>query len=344
MNFRRSRPFLWLFLGVVGGAFLSDPAAAQGNAGAASLQIPPGARAEGMGRTFSAIADDAFAPWWNPGGLAFLEGRNAALMHAQLVPDLADDVYFEYASYAQHLSGWGGVALTLTYLNYGESIETDPNSSDPRGTFRSFEFAPSLAIGTAISNSLGLGANLKYVYVDLAPATASADNEAGKGSTFAVDLGALWKVPGKPLNLAVVVQNIGPDIALVDEEQADPLPRMLRLGAAYQILSKGQHSLVAAFDGDKVLLSNGSDGGAPDSTLKQTWFDENDVLLNFGGEYTYNNLVSVRLGYIFDDPGEIKDMTYGLGVTWKAISFDYASIPQNEELARVNKFSLSARF
>jgi hypothetical protein len=298
-----------------------------------------------MGRTFSAIADDAFAPWWNPGGLAFIQGRNAALMHAKLVPDLADDVYFEYASYAQHLSGWGGVALTLTYLNYGESTLTESDSPDALGTFRSFEIAPSLAIGTTISNTLGIGANLKFVHVDLAPAFESTGNQKGAGSTFAVDLGGLWKVPGQPMNLALVVQNIGPDIALVDEEQADPLPRMLRLGAAYQVVNKGSHSFLLAFDGDKVLLSNDADVELPDSlATEQTWFDENDVLLNFGTEYTYNNLVSLRAGYIFDDPGEIKDFTFGLGVTYQAISFDYASIPQFEELDRVSKFSISARF
>ena len=308
------------------------------SAGAASLKIPPGARAEGMGRTFSAIADDAFAPWWNPGGLGFLTGRNAALMHTQLVPDLASDVYFEYLSYAQYLEGWGGVALTLTYLTYGESALTLPGSPDIKGYFRSFEISPSLAIGTTISNSLGLGVNVKYLYEDLAPATTN--SPAGNGSTFAVDLGALWKVPGKPVNLAVVVQNLGPNLALVDEKQADPLPRLLRVAAAVQLLNNSQHSLVAAVDGDKYLLSNGS---IPDS-LHLSWFKKNEVFLNFGAEYTYNGLVSARIGYVFDDPGSIKAMTYGLGVRYKALSLDYASIPQYAELARVSKFSLSARF
>ncbi len=357
MRFTNMKFLLALAAALVVSAGWTPAAHSQGNAGAASLQIPPGARAEGMGRTFTAIADDAFAPWWNPGGLAFLEGRNAALMHAKLVPDLADDVYFEYASYAQHLSGWGGVAFTLTYLNYGKSIETQAGSAEPIGEFTSFEIAPSLALGTAVSNSLGLGANLKFVHVDLAPATTGSDGAAGKGSTFAVDMGALYRVPGKPVNLAIVLQNIGPDIGLVDENQSDPLPRTLRLGAAVQIVNKPQHSLVAAFDGDKVLLSNkiqdcedadndgkcDSDGRAV-PTVDQSWLDRNNILWNIGGEYTYNNLVSIRAGYIYDDPGEIKDMTYGLGVTYKAVSFDYASIPQFEELDRVSKFSLSARF
>lgn len=321
---------------------LAGSAKAQGTAGAYSLQIPPGARAEGMGRSFTAIADDAFSPWWNPGGLAFLDGKHAALMHTQLVPDLADDVYFEYLSYAQHLSGWGGIAATITYLSYGESQATDPGNGD-LGTFSSWEIAPSIAIGTSITDNLGLGANLKYVYLDLAPALSSTSGQAGNGSTFAVDLGALYRIPGAPVNLALVVQNIGPDIALVDEEQADPLPRTLRLGAAWQAIDKDVHSFIVAFDADKLLL--GDEGGAPpDSTFTPTWFDENNVLLNGGLEYSYKKLLALRLGYIFDDPGEIKDFTYGIGVAYKALSIDYASIPQFEELNRVSKISMSVRF
>lgn len=329
-------------LPVLGLILVAAPAMAQGTAGAYSLQIPPGARAEGMGRSFTAIADDAFAPWWNPGGLAFLDGKHASLMHTKLVPDLADDVYFEYLSYAQHLSGWGGIAATITYLSYGESQATDGGQGD-LGTFSSWEIAPSVAIGTSITDNLGLGANLKYVHLDLAPALSSTSGQAGKGSTFAVDLGALYRIPNAPINLAVVLQNLGPDIALVDEEQADPLPRQLRIGAAWQVVNKNAHSLIFAFDADKLLL--GDEGGAPpDSTFEPTWFDENEVLLNGGIEYSYNKLISLRTGYIFDDPGEIKDFTFGLGVAYKALSFDYASIPQFEELDRVSKFSLSVKF
>lgn len=356
MRFLRLRWFLpLLFLALTAGGVRT--AAAQGNAGAASLQIPPGARAEGMGRTFTAIADDAFAPWWNPGGLAFLEGKNASLMHAKLVPGLADDVYFEYASYAQYLPGWGGVALSLTYLNYGKSIRTEPGDPTPRGEFTSFEIAPALALGAQITNNLGVGANLKYIYVDLAPASSSTGNQDGTGSSFGVDLGLLYRVPGAPINVAVAVQNLGPDITIVDEEQGDPLPRTFRVGAAWQVIHQARHSVIVAVDGDKQLLTgpdctdaNGNgkcdtnDSTVPETQPVPNFFEKNLVLMNFGAEYSYNNLLAVRAGYIYDDPGEITDFTYGLGIKYKSLSLDYASIPQFEDLDRVNKFSLSVRF
>ena len=86
-------------VGAVVTVLLILPAAqafAVAEAGVPSLIIPPGARPNGMGETFVAIADDATAAWWNPAGLAFLPDRNIALMHSQLVPDLASDVYYEF--------------------------------------------------------------------------------------------------------------------------------------------------------------------------------------------------------------------------------------------------------
>ena len=40
---------------------------AQGEAGAHCLIIPPSARANGLGQSYVAIADDATGIWWNPG-------------------------------------------------------------------------------------------------------------------------------------------------------------------------------------------------------------------------------------------------------------------------------------
>ena len=188
------QPVGWIGMGaVLAVIFLATPrpAVAAATAGGASLQIPPGARAEGMGRFFNAVADDAFAPWWNPAGLAFLRGWNAGLMHARLVPGLADDVYYEYLGVSNYLAGWGGVAATLTYLSYGTS-EATLESTTSLGTFSSFEFSPSVALGTVILPNLGFGINLKLFHVNLAPEE-FAPGGSGKGTTFSVDLGSLYR-------------------------------------------------------------------------------------------------------------------------------------------------------
>ncbi|MCK5842468.1 MAG: hypothetical protein KAH31_09890, partial [Candidatus Sabulitectum sp.] len=54
------------------------------------LDITPGARANGMGESFTAVADDATASYWNPAGLAFAEegSREITLQHSQWLPQL----------------------------------------------------------------------------------------------------------------------------------------------------------------------------------------------------------------------------------------------------------------
>ena len=69
------------------------PLTAQSEAGAIFLLISPGARAGGMGEAHVAVANDVYASYWNPAGLAFLEGSELALMHVNWLPNLADDLY-----------------------------------------------------------------------------------------------------------------------------------------------------------------------------------------------------------------------------------------------------------
>jgi len=48
------------------------PLNGQSEAGAVFLLISPGARAGGMGEAQVAVANDVYASYWNPAGLAFL--------------------------------------------------------------------------------------------------------------------------------------------------------------------------------------------------------------------------------------------------------------------------------
>src|SRR5687767_12300563 len=105
---------------------------------AISLSIPPTARANGMGQAYVALADDATASWWNPGGLGFLAQRDASFTHAQLVPGLADDVFYEYPTYAQPVKDWGVFGISIVYLTYGTSQATSPTGED-LGPFTSYE-------------------------------------------------------------------------------------------------------------------------------------------------------------------------------------------------------------
>src|SRR3990172_7768172 len=73
MRFRGSFLLIWLVLFANITALYSQ----EGNAGQAGefLRWGVGAKALGMGRAFSSIADDASALYWNPAGMANFEER-----------------------------------------------------------------------------------------------------------------------------------------------------------------------------------------------------------------------------------------------------------------------------
>jgi hypothetical protein len=323
---------LVLFLAVAAGG--TGTAYAQAEAGAQSLLIAPGARSDGMGRAFVAVADDANAMWWNPGAMAFATGHDASFMYTKLVPDLADDVYFSYLSYVQHVEGWGGLGASLDYLSYGTSPATDING-DQIGTFKSWEGSASVGYGTELLSNMGFGVALKVVHVDLAPGWATQEQKNGAGTTFAADVGTLYKIPSLPglshvpAALGLNVQNLGPNISYIDVDQSDPLGRNVKLGfAVYPFSDQVFHTTVAA-DFNRSLLP------------KSQW---EDMVYNVGGEVEFNHLIALRLGYIYDKVGTIQDATFGLGLLFKGIRADYANVPQSKYLQSVNRFSASYHF
>ncbi len=305
------------------------PAAAS-VAGAHSLQIPPGARANSLGQAFVALADDATASWWNPAGLGFMQGRTLGLMHSQLVPDLANDIYYEYAGWVHQLESWGTYSISLIYLSYGESVRTT-DSPEAQGTFSSYEFAPAIAYGIRLDRSTAIGLSLKYVRVDLAPVSAVPDfDRDGAGSSVAVDLGFLRRF-GDRLSLGAALTNFGPNISFINEEQSDPLPRHIKLGAAYLAYQNPNYGHIMVIgDFSKMLVSGGPTTG------------------HGGAEFQYQEIMAFRMGYVHDPDGDITDMTFGGGfhVNLRGQDFylDYASVPQASDLDRVHRFSFEMLF
>ncbi len=332
----------WGAASLIGLALTVPEAHAQSWGGAACLQITPGARADGMGRAAVSVATDATANWWNPAALATQQDRVISLMHTQLVPDLADDVYYENLGYAMKLPGWGGVGFSLIYLTYGKSVYVDATGWEG-GEFSSYEVSPQASIGTEVYPGIGVGLTLKYVYIMLAPAWATGGQGKGDGDSFGADLGLLVRsrallpdfqlTPQFPMTftLGVNVQNLGPDISFLDRDDADPMPRNLKIGLGVNVMRTSSFSIITAYDLNKTLV-----------------YSEEDPIHNVGAELGFRDFFALRAGYIYDKAGDIIDPTFGLGVSVplssSEVNFDYANVPQAQVLDRVSKFSVSFRF
>jgi hypothetical protein len=348
----------------------SGAALAVSGAGAIILQFPIGARYNAMGESGTALAQDATATWWNPGGLAYMSDRSTRrdlhFMQSKLAPDLADDIGLYWIGYAAPWGQDGVIGFSFNYLSMGEQQATDENQGD-KGTFSSNMFAFSLVYGYRLLDNVGIGLGIKYFRDKLADDEVLQDVAPGGGSgdSFGVDFGLLYKldywpfarIPGLsylwqlpvlrgfgPSNWAISIQNIGPDITHVDADQSDPMPRKVTFGAAVSVLRSDALKIILSGDYLVPMLKWSEADNDYGFGLE---FDEEEY--GYGSEVNYDNKIFLRMGYKAMPAGDIRDMTWGFGfdlssLLGKAITFDYGSVPQARGLDKVNRLSLGFRF
>jgi hypothetical protein len=261
--------------------------------------------------------------------------KEITFMHANWLPELASDLYYDYLSYVQHMEGWGTVGANLTYLSLGRNVRTD-EFGGIKGEFDSFEMAFAFSYGTRLSPSLSTGLSAKIIYSHLADQGAGLEKGKGSGSSFALDAGILYKTFIKRLTFGTALTNLGPNIAYIDLNQSDPLPRNLAVGLAYRIVDTPFNRLTATFEVNKELV------GLDDPLNTEI----KEAIENMGVEYRYGTYVSLRAGYIYDQVGDIKTATFGAGLQYGLFRFDFAYIPSSKDLALANtmRFSMTGRF
>jgi len=312
------------------------------------LTFEPGARANGIGRAYTAVADDAYAPWWNPGATAFNRKTQLAGTHMPWLQGAGtgfDDMFYEYLGWNQFFDGIGNLNVHLVFLSAGTQMQMD-EAGNPLGEFSSFDFSGGFGYSyEVIPRQLGLGANFKLVYSYLGPGTGNTEDE-GSAFAFAFDLGAKYKTPYLDgLEGALVIQNIGPNVTYVDQSQSDPLPMTVRAGLAYTPFDNPMNKLVLSAEASKILANE-------DGLLKRFvtgWEHFEETIYGMGGEYTYLELISLRGGYFIDSAGSIVGPSFGVGLQYTfdrryKLSADFAMVTAGE-LTDYNKvFSIGFEF
>ena len=152
------------------------------------LLIAPGARAGGMGEAQVALADDAYASYWNPAGLGFQEGYEIAGMHVNWLPGLVDDMYYDFLGGRAPVKNLGVFGGHLIYLNAGEQQHTGPNGED-LGTFLTYFTSGALSYSTLITEQSSIGFNFKILYQHLTDVSVGEEKTKGTATNFGFDVG-----------------------------------------------------------------------------------------------------------------------------------------------------------
>lgn len=305
------------------------------------LQIEPDSRAAGMGNAGVAIADNAYAVFWNPAGLAGQEGTEVSFTHAPWLPALGADLSFEYLAAKHSLGRIGTVGGHLTYFNLGQQTRTN-SEGEELGNFRSYEIAAGVSYGVEVVNNLSVGVGTRFVYSSLTGNSEVAGTGTFPGKTFGVDLGAIYEAPTLPLargatpSFGFNLGNVGPGISYSDSGLSDAIPTTLRFGAALDTRLDDFNRITIALDANKVLVDRDTSGNyaSPIGAIFSSWggrqintaprdgtcaefasnTDPSDdgncqtlgalqqLTLGAGLEYWYNDLLALRTGYFYEDP------------------------------------------
>jgi hypothetical protein len=254
-----------------------------------------------------------------------------SLMHVNWLPELASDLYYEFLAVTSNRD-WGTIGGSITFISYGKFLRTG-ETGDTLGQFESYDIAAAFSYGTSLTNKLKGGITAKVIHSRLSPVGAGKEQGSGTATGFAVDLGLLYHMSSR-LTLGTAVTNLGPEMTYIDAAQSDDLPRNLAIGFAYKLLRSDYTSFIVTAEINKLLVGLNR---SPKVELAES-------ILNTGAEFTYANLFSARLGYIYDKEGAIKTPTLGFGLspfTWG--EFDFAYIPSQKDFSLANTLRVSLR-
>ncbi len=261
----------------------------RGTSAATFLSIGQSSRATGMGSAFVGVQGDPSDLYWNPAGIASIDGISIMFDHTNWIADVA----YNYFAGAYNIDGFGTLGLSVIISDIGDMPVTTISQPDGTGqTFSATDFAVSLAYAVNLTDEFAIGFNPKFIYQSIWNTNATA---------FAIDMGVQYVTPFDDMILAMSISNFGTKMKLEGNStlvlyDADPfsngnndkipayleteswaLPLIFRVGLAYEPIRTEDHRLLLAVD-----------------ALHPS---DNYESVNVGAEYTFMNIFSIRGGY-----------------------------------------------
>lgn len=309
------------------------------------LKIPVGARAVGMGGAFSAIADDATSPFWNPAGMVYLPYKESFLQHAEQFGSLVNHnfggVVFPMKSGEDHRSAFG-ISLTWVgiddipitprpaglrpgdWLDYGIDgiAETsdfgqnngrwDPGerlliSSDDLFMASSADMALGLSYARQRGRHLAWGGTVKFVRQSL-PDTIPGQHVTSFGA--GLDAAVIF-MPSDAITMSAVMHDLTTTYLTWSNGTREFVSPNLTTGASFNFYPATNQALTWGTD-----LAWDFEGRDLDSQLKLGILNAD---LRTGLEYWYRNTLALRSGL------NGKDLNFGAGVRYKHFGADYAA-------------------
>jgi hypothetical protein len=323
---------LFYFLIIIAGTTAQVFGGGQDKAGtnsAPELQIPIGSRYIAMGGADISSSAGLESIYWNPAGADY--GANSANMMFSYRKYFADMSFNYFAASAKF--DLGTIAVSLRNLNVGDINVTSMDHPDGTGQIITpTYFVLGLTYSKALTDRISIGVNMNWIDESWANVAAS-----GVSFDFGVQYRNLLSVPN--LNLGIVVKNLGPSLKYGGSglwiQATDPASSR---GTTFYEVGAGSFELPSSVS---LGLSYSNNFDEVNKLTVATSFVNNNFTydeIRVGGEYSFRDLIYLRLGYIYspgstsDVPNIYQNYTAGFGINFASfsgldITLDYAYIP-----------------
>jgi len=322
------RTFIWctllVFMVCSTGAY-----AGTGRTAAQFLSLGGGTRAAGMADTFAAVSGDVIATFWNPSGLAPISEMQMTLSYtnyAAMFGEASEGMYYALTAFAMPVKDWGVFGTSFQIMDNGTTPRTEDSPEVLGEIDLGMDWAWALCYADEITDNLLAGINAKIIHQQLWEQSDTA---------YAADMGIQYGISAVPVDIGVVLQNLGTGIQMTDEYQSQPLPRKLKFGLALRLVDTSTHSFQIVSDYTSFVdkfSETEEDKNNPDFNAEKAGvgihaFRPSNSQRGLGAEYWYSNTLGVRVGYKYvpDMPG--KHITMGFSVRYSSYQIDYARVP-----------------
>jgi len=335
------------------------------------LRISPDARSGGMGDVGIATIPDASSIFWNLSKVPFAKDQSAlVLTYTPWLKGLdLNDVYLVSAAGYHQIDEMQAISGSVRYFSLGNIQFTDNRGNDLQ-TYRPREFAVDAGYSRKLSDRLGLGIALRYINSNLANGQSASGSTYKTGTAVAGDLSLFsdgsegGTVSG--FNWGVAISNLGSKISYTnDAQEKDFIPANLGLGAAYVNVIDETSKITFGLDVNKLLVPTppaiGDSAGLVNYHNKGvvgSWFSSfgdapggfseelKEFQVSVGGEYTYNDQFSLRLGYFYENPtkGDRQYFTVGAGLNYNVFGLNFSYLIPSGNGVNRNPLSNTLRF
>lgn len=296
-----------------------------GTTGFQFLKIAPDAYSAGLSESVIATAHSPEAMFWNPAGISKVDSQRLHFSVGHL--SYFSGINMENLAVVSRLGETSFLGVSLLYLSSGAMDVT--TEFQPFGTgqqFYAYDFALGLSFAKILTDNFAFGVSSKFVQEGIAGINTN---------TVLFDFGFQYEVGLANTRFAVTLTNFGfnatpsGNILHIDLDGENSIsefeqisaPAIFRLGLAWDALKKEKHDLTLVGQ-----LNHPTD---------------NNETYDFGAEYTFNKLLSLRTGYKFGQD-DFSWPSAGFGIHLKKLAglkMDYA-FTSKERLGAYHRISL----